>query len=976
MFVITVLLLFWINHAAKGVKGCVAFDSNNKNISVSINGSDADDCCQHGHCLCSSLDKALNCSNNKNDVTIFIYSEAVSLSSTAGISNVSNFILASNGASINCNGGGGIVFASIRNLVINKITWKSCGNSPGAISVYDSLLLINNSNFQNSITRALAIHHSSVYISSDAKSSLFRNNIGGAMYVSNSSLVLDGSFEFYNNFATFGAAIYFTNQSFFSLSNGTQILFISNEATTYGGAIFVDLMTSCDVQQIVIEKGINSSVTFTDNVAGVAGKSWYFELNTSCNFTRNLSDPNSLLYYPSSFDYTNSDFSNQISTTLYQLKLLPPARCISSISNNSCNEYEISGIMLGQEILIPAQALGYYGNIARPTQVLINHLTNTDDDYEYVLAGNNVVLFHNDTLVRGITILSDVSFISNTTLQLTAIGDEMLSINLTVQLSECYPGFESVNISGYLHCKCYQHENIRCTSDSTAMIKYGYWFGKVKGQPTIAYCPQQYCDFTSCDVTTFDYCKLPSYQDGQCRHDRTGPACGRCKPGYVLPFDSPQCVKTDKCSAGITFALMLLNVLYWFLILVVASFIIHLANVIAFAYGIIYFYSVIEFLLELDHWLVFQFVTILSNFAKLTPKFLGTLCVTSDSGWSGIDQQFFHYVHPIAILFILLVVNRCQCCNRIKLCRMIHIIFLRVACLAFVLSYTSLASTSLELLLPITFTNVDGTYIYTSPDQRYFHGRHGFYGTVAIIVTITIIGISVFLLSEPWLSRKFNFIRIKPILDTFQLSYKLKYRHFAAFYLLCRLVILVVYYSINNRYDRSFALQLMCVVIAIIHGYFMPYHENKLNMLDLIILMMTVFVACFNTVLSFTSFHSDDGIVIGVVSTPLVLIFIILFLRMIILWCGNDCNYLYYEDDDFFLEESEGDLPPARSSLLISRQKHHDYMSVNDSIEISRRKFHGYTSVNDSIDLNNDFMINQNHNATTENENIMDMSWR
>ena len=958
--IIVWVIWFWINHTTEAVGGCEVFRSHIKNINVSINGSDTDDCCQLGDCLCSSLDKALNCSSNKNEITIYISSEEVPLSTTADISNVSNFTLVSNGASIDCNGGGGIVFRNIKNLVISKITWKNCGNSPGAISVYDSLLLIKDSNFQHSITRALAVYHSSMYISSDAKLSLFSNNNGGALYVSNTSLILDGCFKFYNSFATYGAAIYFTDHSSFSLANGTQILFLNNVASMYGGAIYADLRTLCDEQQIVIKSGINSSVTFTGNIAGLAGKSWYFELNTSCNLTRNLSDPNSLLYYPSSFEYTDSEFSNEISTTLYQLKLLPPANCTNFISNNSCNEYEISGIMSGQEILIPAHALGYYGNIARPTQVLINHLTNADDDY--ILAGNKVALIHNNTLVRGITILSNSSFVTNTTLQLMAFGDENLSINLTVQLSSCYPGFENVNISGYLHCKCYQHKNVQCPSDSTAIIKFGYWFGKVKEQPTITYCPQQYCDFTSCDVTSFGHCILSHFQDDQCRHHRIGPACGRCKPGYTLTFDSPQCVKIDKCSEGIRSTLTLLLVLYWYL--VVGSIMTLSAHIIiGHTYGIIYFYSVINFLVgNIDNWHVFRFVTILSNVAKLTPKYLGTWCFTSVFGWSETGQQFFHYVHPIVVFSILLIIfliKRYFNCFE-KICRKLHIPSVNSTgvCLAILLSYTSLASTSLELLLPLTFSNVDGIYTYTSPDQEYFHNSHGFFGTVAIVVIMGIIAFSALLLLEPFLSRKVNLVKVKPMLDTFQECYKPKYRHFAAFYLLCRLAILVVFYGIDNHYDRSFALQLLCVVIAIIHGYFMPYRNNKLNILDFVILIIAVFAASFNTVFSFTSFHSTesaDNIVIGIVSSPMVIICIILFVRFIQYIQAKICRNRYLED-----ERIEDELPPARLSLFRGRRNYANYISVNDS-----------------IDSNDDYLIaDQNNNDTNENENIMEMSFR
>ena len=384
-FLISIWIIWsYYTLTAEGVEECETFRSTIKNISVSSNGSEADDCCQYGKCLCSSLERALNCSSNKKEVKIFIYSDMISLSTTADISDVNNFTLASDGANVICNGGRGVVFTNISSLVINRITWNSCGNSPGVISVYSSLLVIKDNNFKSSVTRAVAIYRSCVFIESDVILSLFSGNKGGALYISNSNLTLNVHFNFTYNLVISGAAIYFTNESTLSLKNGTKFLFLTNEAAMYGGAIYIDLTTPCSGQQLIQSAG-NSSVTFTSNIAGTGSRSLYFELNSSCNFTRNISDPNSLLYYPSSFEYRNSKFSNEISTTLYQLKLLSPANCIKDTMNSdsNCNEYEISNIMLGQEILIPAQVLGYYGNIARPTQVLIN--CSTDDCNNKVL---------------------------------------------------------------------------------------------------------------------------------------------------------------------------------------------------------------------------------------------------------------------------------------------------------------------------------------------------------------------------------------------------------------------------------------------------------------------------------------------------------------------------------------------------------------------------------------------------------------
>lgn len=958
------------NDTVEGFEGCEAYTSTIKNISVNTNGSDANECCQHGSCLCSSLDKALNCSSNKNEVTIYIYSEVVSLSTTTHITNVNSFTLVSNGASISCNGGRGIIFGSVKSLVISKITLSNCGSSPGAISVYDSSLIIRESNFKYSLTRALAAHRSSVYIGYDTK---FSSNKGGALYVSNSSLTFNGRTEFVSNFATSGGAIFLTNQSVFSLENGTQISLLNNEAAMYGGAIYTDFVTPCDVQRKLFESANNSFVTFTDNIAGSAGRSWYFALNTTCNLTRNISDPNSLLYYPSSFEYTGSKFNNEIGTTLYQLKLLPPAFCISS---NTCNDYGISGIMLGQEILIPAQALGYYGNIARPTQVLVN--CSTDD---YVLAGNSIVLVHNNTLVRGIKILrrkGNSSVATNTTLRLTAIGKETLSINLRIELSSCVPGFELVSVNEYLQCKCYQHNDVNCLDDSTTMIKYGYWVGKVKDQATVAHCPYQYCQFTSCDVTSFSYCKLPRVQDGQCRYDRTGPACGRCKLGYVLPFDSVKCIKIDKCSLGMTFVVVLLNVVYWFVSFVVLGIICHIfVFKIDYAFGIIYFYSVIEYLLEYtdDNWSVFQFITILSSFTKLKPEFLGTLCIAS-TDWNRIDQLFLHYIHPIAMFSILWVLLCCKLPMRIKL--FVQRLGIRYICLTLLLVYTSLSSTSIELLLPLTFSSVKGIYTYSSPDIMYFHGRHAVYGVVASITAIVIVtGLPVFLLLEPCLSRNVNFIKIKPLLDIFQMCYKFNHRYFAAFYLLCRLIILIVFYSVEDSYNRSFVMLLLCIAITFIHALFMPYANASLNIFDLFILIMATFAASFNTVISFTSFHSAyNGVAIGIVSTPLVVICVII---LIYFKRSRTYNKKFTEpefESQSLITESRryDDFSPSPTDefehplLITNSQEYTEPLLFNENqlINVSSQKYTIFEPVNDIIESDDN----------SSDDNILNMSWR
>ena len=130
------------------------------------------------------------------------------------------------------------------------------------------------------------------------------------------------------------------------------------------------------------------------------------------------------------------------------------------------------------------------------------------------------------------------------------------------------------------------------------------------------------------------------------------------------------------------------------------------------------------------------------------------------------------------------------------------------------LSYTSVASTSLLLMRPLTFVDISKVYTY-SPDVEYFNGRHLGYVIVALILTITIvIGFPLLLLLEPFLNSKINFFKIKPLLDQFQGCYKDKYRYFASYYMICQLVIiLLVIIKVSDDFTTQYLLISSCALM-------------------------------------------------------------------------------------------------------------------------------------------------------------------
>ena len=170
----------------------------------------------------------------------------------------------------------------------------------------------------------------------------------------------------------------------------------------------------------------------------------------------------------------------------------------------------------------------------------------------------------------------------------------------------------------------------------------------------------------------------------------------------------------------------------------------HFKVTIGSLYAIVYYYSIIDILLSRVLFIsngLYTTVTIMSSLAKLTPQFLGQQCLVRNM--SGIDQQFIHYVHPVVAFLILDMISRLARRSR-RVSSFVSKGIIHFICFLLLLSYTSVASTSLLLMRSLTF--VDTTTI--------------------------VIGFPLLLLLEPFLNSKINFFRIKPLLDQFQGCYK------------------------------------------------------------------------------------------------------------------------------------------------------------------------------------------------------------
>ena len=734
---------------------------------------------------------------------------------------------------------------------------------------YKTLMALRHVNLTDNVAGNSIIHVVGNTISDTrvtAWMTYFVNNTGTALHLVMSKITFFYFVYFGNNTANNGAALYLeqgTQVYFDSKYASATVEFVNNRATQYGGAIYTDLPNDCPINGVMFhtQNISNFDISFTNNTAGIIGSSLYFNIHEFCAVNSNISNANSLLYLPYKFNYFEN-VSSSIVTTPRSLMLFFPNNDGSYIGSKT---FFITNKILGEAIRFTAAVFDYFNTPAEPTQFDVQCYTNCRD----FTLGNNRLLVDNVSLLNITVFGHKVDHKpKNVTLKLTSILEsfnEQTVSYLIIEFSPCFSGyFYNENSSS---CVCYNHKDIvECYNDYNE-IKRGYWFGTISdsSKPTVSLCPNHYCYFGKHRKETRQgYCLIPHSLNDQCSHHRTGVACGECKPGYTLAYDSPDCINTNNCSTGMTILVIILTIVYWIAIVAVVFGLMYFQFKISsgYAYGIIYCYSVVDILLDNNPYVsdaVAQVIAILSSFAKLTPQLFGRLCFVE--GLSGIDQQFIHYSHALAVSLILLIIVLVTRYS-LRLTFYVRRSIIRIICLLLLLSYTSLASTSLQLLRPVHYPGYNGLYIYLSPDMKYFSNRHALYGVVAVLCgLIVVIGLPLFLLLEPLiLSRWFSFVKIKPLLDQFQGCYKDEYRWFAAYYLICRqIIIIIVYFGNDNYYEMLYYLQTACVMIAMFHIWIQPYTDNALNAFDGVVLLMLVLVVNANT---FTFLSSATSVIV------------------------------------------------------------------------------------------------------------------
>ena len=768
-----------------------------------------------------------------------------------------------------------IINADVNSVKVNISASSFISNivKYGCMSVpKESLVFLISSQFINNIGICVSLTQVKIVV----VVSNFTGNIGSCIYLSECTLELVESTLFYNNTAEKGAALYINQGTTVSISDDVQFL---NNAASLGGAIFVDLSVVC-LQKVF---NLTSDVTFKDNVAttGYNGDSLYFSVSKNCKINTNASDPTSLMYIPYRFNYSELNSTNccTVSCSNQRYTKFPVITsphhlilCGNNIKQLNNVTYFIDNTVLGKPAIFKGGIMDYF---KKPSQPVLFNLNCTTCPSDIKLSSSNHILVVNTYPLNLMFSGNERNFSINVTITFNSFVDaniQPIEAILIVQITPCF------NYIGYAYskeengCNCYHrgHSVVKC-SDYYNEIEDGYWIGVIASQPTTSLCPAHYCSFIHRNKFTLGYSELPDKVNAQCNHHRMGRACGECSPGYTLAYDTTDCISVNHCSTILTLIVVASTCAYWLIIVVGVFALLYFNKQISLGctYGIIYYYSMVGILFSNNPYVsesAFLVVSVMSSFTQLSPQFLGKLCLVK--GLSGIDQLFIHYSHAVAVsLLVVILVIAAKFSGKLSTfvsrCRIV-----RVICLLLLLSYTSIASTSLQLLRPLTFTDIEEVYTYSSPSIRYFHDQHALYGIMAIVCELVLgISLPLLLLLEPFASKKINFVKIKPLLDEFQNCYKdkKKYRWFASYYLICRQIILLIVFVGNSNYNRMlFFLQITCIAIAAVHMWIRPYKSASLNIFDGMILLIMA-VSIYINIISFLQLAATELVLILVI---------------------------------------------------------------------------------------------------------------
>lgn len=721
------------------------------------------------------------------------------------------------------------------------------------------------------------------------KSITFSSNNGSALYMGSCKARFSkfSHTTFRNNSGYYGGAIHLL-ASLIQLDENVKLFFESNTAYSKGGAIYhhsfnfhmYSYSRTCFFRNINTNERDplkrNITVRFIDNFAGTRGKrsagstgyghSMYVYSLLPCHrFYKFLASEltSNIFSQVGNFTYKPSGRPNEIATD---------AR-YSHIHDNRSDENYLP-ILPGKEEEFPYSDTDDLEHTTASVYLVTiqesdNSSVKVNQAHQYI-STNKVKLFGNTN--------------EEATVVLSALTSQQRALFFRVKVLPCPPGFtlKPDMDNETFSCQCAYNTDdqyrgiLYCRTTLWRAYKTrGYWIGydsnRTETEDTLltGNCPIGFCVHKNPLL-------LPATADRHelnkliCPDSRIGILCGQCKENYSVYYHSLhlQCKPNNHCKLGWLFYMLteILPVTIAFLIIIIFN--------ISFTSGIIngfIFYSQVVTMLRITAggfvpfppaiYKVIQFLYLGFN---LNPLVLDELSFCLFENANALDVIAFSYITLVysflLIIAVIVMVNklgtrncckawwRCTSSKRESLQRsMIHGLSALL-----VLCYAKCAQASILL---ISYARIRGKGSQYSHDAVFYNGEiiwfskeHLPYAIPAIVMLLLIVlSPPILLLVYPLHYKVLSLLKIgesrcvrivfnpleklKPLLDSFQGSFKDKFRFFSGLYFLYRLLILLNV-TLSNVQDIYFILLGQLLFILLLHSVCQPYKERRNNTID------------------------------------------------------------------------------------------------------------------------------------------------
>lgn len=653
----------------------------------------------------------------------------------------------------------------------------------------------------------------------------FINNTKSAVALDGSTMEIHDNLYFINNSGFRGGALAMYGRSRIIFHKDSYLLFQGNECEDKGGALYiyapgpplVGFNATGTNTHICFFGYSDSSVEFNDWKTKVvfqgnkapyyaAGNSVYATTLKNCRQAGEPRQNNSVLRWK----FVQFKDANGKRTSLTKEVSTDPVDINYDRTdwNVAPSEVFIASVSLLDEI----------GNsVVGIVMVKVNPLHKSSS----VELNTSSPLFVANGSISNLKLIGDIG--EKFSVELNYMGRQVLTETITdLSLKDCNPGFTYTPKNKLCVCMDSTDYGVaRCGSDGkTFYLKHGYWAGSVNGKFVTHICPTGYCNLTSQYATEHEYISTGICNENR---DQKSVLCGDCKPNYSVLFGGERC--SSKCSNWYLFLLLLYGLIL--LVVVMGIMLIDVDFFTGYLNAWLYSYQVMKVItpqgFKFDPFI--EFIIGLANFQFKTGS--GGVCFAA--GLDDADKLAIMYALPTYVLVLVILLARAVGKHpNWWFSKRVRAAPFRAFCTIFVLCYTDITRISLRILHPAKLGSK--IVVYANGNIDFFSGKHIAYGILAILyILIVVLPFPLVLMFRPSLTRRLfpvlNLNRWKPIFDALQNCFKDKFRWCAAFYFLCRFVLLVITTFMPASAIKRALLESVCVLILLTFAFLRPYKE-------------------------------------------------------------------------------------------------------------------------------------------------------